>query len=122
MRYVTSTTAHTTDDVSSEVALLWTVVFAVTKTPTILTDLVLIVAKGTIQGSKFMKLSSFNIFECFRILQCAATAGPCPLKSTALNQIGNQHSGSIHDSPAVAFSTPPSHPLHPSVFDPAHMF
>jgi hypothetical protein len=53
---VTCATTDTTDDVSCEVALLWTVIFSVTKTATILTDLVLVITKGTVQCRKLAQL------------------------------------------------------------------
>ncbi len=45
-RHMTSTTTDAANDVSSEVALLWTIVFAVTDTTTILTNLVFIVTQS----------------------------------------------------------------------------
>lgn len=50
--HVTSTAADATDDVRCEVALLWTVVLAVTDATTILAYLVLVITKGTIQRSE----------------------------------------------------------------------
>jgi len=43
-----STATNTTYDVSSKVALFRTIVFSMTNTTAVLTDLVLVVAKGTI--------------------------------------------------------------------------
>lgn len=40
--------ANTTDDVRSEVALFWAIILAMTDTPAILTDLILIISKGAI--------------------------------------------------------------------------
>jgi hypothetical protein len=42
--------ANTTNDVSSEVPLFRTVVFAVTHTATILADLIFVVAEGTVKS------------------------------------------------------------------------
>ena len=53
--------ADTADDVSSKVALLGTLILPVTDVATILTDLVLIVSEGTIEGGKFAELIAFVI-------------------------------------------------------------
>lgn len=58
--------ADAADDVSSEVLLLWTVVFAMADASAILADLVLIIAKGTVEGSKFTELIAFVIILSFR--------------------------------------------------------
>jgi hypothetical protein len=60
-RHVACTTTDTAYDVSCEVALFWTVVFSVTKTATILTNLVFVVTKGTIQCCKFAELIALVI-------------------------------------------------------------
>ena len=57
--------ADTTDDVSSKVALLRTLILPVTDVAAILTDLVLIVSKGSIEGSKFAELIAFVIVLAF---------------------------------------------------------
>jgi hypothetical protein len=53
--------ANTTDDVSSEVPLLRTIVFAVAHTAAILADLVFVIAEGTVESCKFAKLIAFMI-------------------------------------------------------------
>lgn len=57
--------ADTADDVSSEVALLRTLILPVTDVATILTDLVLIVSEGSIKGSEFAELIAFVIVLAF---------------------------------------------------------
>jgi hypothetical protein len=57
--------ANTTNDVSSEVPLLRTVVFAVTHTAAILADLIFVVAERTVESCKFAKLISFMIVLAF---------------------------------------------------------
>lgn len=63
--HVPSASAHTTDDVSSEVALFGAVIFAMTKTTTVLTNLVLIVTKGTIQRGQLAELIALVIVLTF---------------------------------------------------------
>jgi len=58
---VSGAPADTADDVSSKVALLGTLILPVTDVATILTDLVLIVSEGTIEGGKFAELIAFVI-------------------------------------------------------------
>jgi hypothetical protein len=57
--------ANTTNDVSSEVPLFRTVVFAVTHTATILADLVFVIAEGTVESREFAKLIAFMIILAF---------------------------------------------------------
>jgi len=63
--HMSGAAANTTNDVSSEVPLLRTVVFAMTHTPTILADLVFIIAEGTVKRCEFAKLISFMIILTF---------------------------------------------------------
>lgn len=58
--HMTSLSTDAADDAGSEVLLLWAVVFAVTDFTAILTSLVLVVTKGTVEGSKFTKLVSLQ--------------------------------------------------------------
>ena len=53
---MSSTATHTANDVSSEVTLLRTVVFAVTDPTTILADLVLVITKRAIEGGQLAEL------------------------------------------------------------------
>jgi len=57
--------ADTADDVSSEVALLGTLILPVTDVAAILADLILIVSEGSIEGSKFAELIAFVIVLAF---------------------------------------------------------
>ena len=57
--------ADTADDVSSEVALLRTLILPVTDVAAILTDLVLVVSEGSVEGSKFAELIAFVIVLAF---------------------------------------------------------
>ena len=47
--HVTRAATNATNDVSSEVALFWAIIFSVTNTTTVLTNLVFIITKGSIQ-------------------------------------------------------------------------
>ena len=67
---MTSTTTNTTDDVSSEVALLGAIVFPVTKTTAILADLIFVIAKGTIQSGKLAELVALVIVLTFGGRRC----------------------------------------------------
>jgi hypothetical protein len=49
---MSSIAARATDDVGGEVALLRTVVFAVTNLTTVLTSLVLVVSQGTVESGE----------------------------------------------------------------------
>lgn len=60
-----SAPANTADDVSSEVALLRAFILPVTDVAAILTDLVLIISKGSIESSKFAKLVAFVVVLAF---------------------------------------------------------
>lgn len=62
---MSGTAANTTNDVSSEVSLLRTVVFAVTDTTTILAYLIFVVTEGTIESSKLAELIAFMIILTF---------------------------------------------------------
>jgi hypothetical protein len=62
---MTSTAANATNDVSSEVSLFRTIVFAMAHTTAILTDLVFIVTKRSVQGSKLPQLITFMIVLTF---------------------------------------------------------
>lgn len=57
--------ANTTNDVSSEVPLLRTIVFAMTHTATILADLIFVIAEGTVESREFTKLIAFMIILAF---------------------------------------------------------
>ena len=57
--------ADTADDVSSEVALLRTLILPVTDVAAVLTDLVLIISEGSIEGGKFAELIAFVIVLAF---------------------------------------------------------
>jgi lipopolysaccharide export LptBFGC system permease protein LptF len=57
--------ANTTDDISSKVALLRALILPVADVTTILTNLVFIVSKGSIESSKFAKLIAFVIILAF---------------------------------------------------------
>lgn len=60
-----STPADVTDDVSCEILLFRTVVFTVSKTTAILTDLVFVVTQRAIQGCEFPKLVSLMVILTF---------------------------------------------------------
>ena len=57
--------ADATDDVSSKVALLRALILPVTDVATILTDLVFVVSKGSVESSEFAKLIAFVIVLAF---------------------------------------------------------
>lgn len=63
--HVSCTTTDPTDDVRGEVALLWTIVFAMTDSATILADLVLVVTECTIERSKFAQLITLVVVLAF---------------------------------------------------------
>lgn len=56
----------TTDDVSSKVALLRALILPVTDVAAVLTDLVFVVTKGSIESSKFAELIALVIVLAFR--------------------------------------------------------
>lgn len=58
--------ADTADDVSSKVALLRALILPVTDVAAILTDLVLIISKSSVESSEFAKLIAFMIVLTFR--------------------------------------------------------
>lgn len=62
---MTGITADATDDVGSKVALLGTVVLAVTDFTTILACLVLVVTKGSVQSGEFSKLVALQSILTF---------------------------------------------------------
>lgn len=64
--HVARATTNTTNDVSCEVALLWTVIFAMPKAPAVLANLVLVVTEGTIQCSEFAKLIALVVILALR--------------------------------------------------------
>ena len=57
--------ANTADDVSSKVALLRTFILPVTDVAAILTDLVLIISKGSVESSEFAKLIALVVVLAF---------------------------------------------------------
>lgn len=58
--------ADTTDDVSSKVALLRALILPVTDVAAVLTDLILVVSKGSVKCGKFAKLITLVIVLAFR--------------------------------------------------------
>jgi hypothetical protein len=62
---VSGAPTDTTDDVSSKVALLGTLILPVTDVATILTHLVLIVSKSSVKSGEFAKLIAFVIVLAF---------------------------------------------------------
>ena len=58
--------ANTADDVSSKVALLRAFILPVTDVAAILTDLVFIISKGSVESSKFAELIAFVVVLAFR--------------------------------------------------------
>lgn len=63
---MTSVSTDTTDDVGGEVLLLGAVVLAVADLATVLTSLILVITKGTVQGSKLTKLVTLQLVLAFR--------------------------------------------------------
>jgi hypothetical protein len=63
---VSGAPADTADDVSSKVALLRALILPVTDVAAVLTDLVLVVSKGSVESSKLAKLIAFVIVLAFR--------------------------------------------------------
>lgn len=63
---MTSLTTDATDDAGSEVLLLWTVVLAMTNLSAVLTGLVLVVTKGTVEGGKLAELVALEFVLAFR--------------------------------------------------------
>lgn len=57
---MTSIATHATDDVGGEVSLLGAVVLAMSNFATVLASLVLVVAKGSVEGGQFAELVSFE--------------------------------------------------------------
>lgn len=62
---MTSAATNTTDDISCEVPLLRTVIFAMPDASTVLADLVFIVTECAIESGKFAKLVAFMIVLTF---------------------------------------------------------
>lgn len=62
---MTSIATDTANDVGGEVALLGTVVLAVTNLPTVLASLVLIVTKGTVESGEFSQLVALELILAF---------------------------------------------------------
>jgi hypothetical protein len=58
--------AGAANDVGSKVALLGTVIFTVTDTTAVLANLIFVVAKRTVQRSKFAKLVALVVVLTFR--------------------------------------------------------
>ena len=63
---MSSAPTDTADDVSSKIALLRALILPVTDVAAVLTDLVLIISKGSVESSKFAKLIAFVIVLAFR--------------------------------------------------------
>ena len=61
-----SIAAGAANDVGSKVALLGTVIFTVTDTTTVLANLIFVVAKRTVQRSKFAKLVALVVVLTLR--------------------------------------------------------
>lgn len=64
--HVTGTTADAADDVRCEVTLFGTVILTVANATAILTDLVFIVTKSTVQCGKLSKLVALVVVLAFR--------------------------------------------------------
>lgn len=62
---MTSIATLATNDVGSEVALLGTVVFAVTDLTAILASLILVITKSTVESSKLTKLITLELILTF---------------------------------------------------------
>ena len=62
---MTGVTADSTDDIGCEIALFWTVKFAMTDLTTVLACLVLIVTKSTIKCCKLTELVAFEFVLAF---------------------------------------------------------
>ncbi len=63
--HVACASADTADDVRCEVTLFWAVVLAMANITTVLADLILVVAKRSVESGKFPKLVSFVIILTF---------------------------------------------------------
>ena len=59
--HVPCTATNPADDIGSKITLLWAIVFAVANTTTILTDLILIVAKCAVECSQLPELVAFVV-------------------------------------------------------------
>ena len=57
---------NSADDVSSEITLLWAIVFAVANATTILTNLILVVAKCTVESGQLPELVAFVVILTLR--------------------------------------------------------
>ena len=62
---MTSLTTDATDDAGSEVLLLWTIVLAMANLSAVLTGLVLVVTKGTVEGGKLAELVALELVLAF---------------------------------------------------------
>jgi hypothetical protein len=63
---VSGAPTDTTDDVSSKVALLRALILPVTDVATILTHLVLIISKSSVESGEFTELIAFVVVLAFR--------------------------------------------------------
>lgn len=63
--HVTCVTADTANDARRKVLALWTIVLAVTDLTTVLTSLILVVSKGTVEGSQLTELVSLELVLTF---------------------------------------------------------
>lgn len=63
--HVASIAADTADNVGCEVLFLWAVVLPVADHAAVLASLVLIIAKGTVEGRKFSKLVALQFILAF---------------------------------------------------------
>ena len=64
--HVPGIATNTTDDIGGEISLLWAVEFSMPYLSAVLTSLVLIVTKGTVQGCQFAKLIALKFVLAFR--------------------------------------------------------
>lgn len=64
-RHMTGTSANTTNDVRSEVALFRTIILAMTDPTTVLANLVFVVAEGTVEGCEFAELVPLVVILTF---------------------------------------------------------
>ena len=65
-RHVTSATTDSTDDTGSPVLLFGTVVLSMSDSTAILTNLILVVSKRSVERGEFSKLTSLVIVLSFR--------------------------------------------------------
>ena len=62
---MSSRTAEATNNVGGEITLFGAVVLAMTTVPTVLADLIFIVAQGPVESSQFTKLITFVVILAF---------------------------------------------------------